>query len=283
MTLDPLTLQAFVAIAETGSFTKASQKVGRTQSAISQQVSKLEKSIDKTLFIRGSKVTLTPEGEIFLTFAKKVLELHQGLLDRFNEPQLHGEVRFGLPEDFASAYLTDVLVEYSRIHPRIMLNVECGLTMNLYQKFRQGEFDLVLVKMNQPEELANGRFMWSEDLVWVSDGGPIDETKPIPLVLSPDPCVYRSRAIQALETIGREWRLAFSSTSYAGTVGATKAGMGLTVLPRTLTPSHLHIIESGKMPPLDKVHVSLFKHRNDNFAINSFESFVLKYFSPGSF
>lgn len=281
MTLDPLILQAYLVIAETGSFTKASKKVGRTQSAISQQMAKLEKSIDTTLFIRGSKVSLTPEGEIFLAYAKQVLELHQELLDRFKEPQLQGEVKFGLPDDFASIYLTDVLVEYSRIHPRIMLNIECDLTMNLYEKFRRGDFDLVLVKMDRPEDFPNSHFIWSEDLVWVNDGSPVDHSKPLPLVLSPQPCVYRSRAIQSLESVGRDWRLAFSSTSYAGTVGATKAGIGLTVLPRTLVPSHLKELQSDELPSLSKVHVSLLKHRSDNFAINSFESFLLKRLFPG--
>ncbi|MEM1283614.1 MAG: LysR family transcriptional regulator [Chlamydiota bacterium] len=281
MTFDPLTLHAFLIIAETGSFTKASKTVGRTQSAISQQIAKLEKSIDRTLFKRGSRVTLTPEGEIFLAYAKQVLELHQELLDRFKEPQLQGEVRFGLPEDFASIYLTDVLVEYSRIHPRIVLNVECDLTVNLYQKFRQGEYDLVLVKMNRPEDFPNGHFIWSEDLVWVYDGGPVDDSKPVPLVLAPQPCIYRSRAIQTLESAGKHWRLAFTSTSYAGTTGATKAGIGLTVLPRTLVPSQLKILENDELPSLGKVHVSLLKQSSDNFAINSFESFVLNRLFPG--
>lgn len=280
MTTDPLILEAFIVIAETGSFTKASKKVGRTQSAISQQISKLEKLIGRTLFIRGSKMTLTSEGEVFLTYAKQVLKLHQELLDRFKEPQLHGEVRFGLPEDFASTYLTDVLVEYSRIHPKILLNIECDLTMNLYEKFRRGEFDLVLVKMNRPEDFPNGHFIWSEDLVWVNDGSSIDDSNPIPLVLSPAPCVYRSRSIKALESAKKEWRLAFSSTSYSGTIGATKAGIGLTVLPRTLVPSHLHILDKNEMPELNEVHVSLLKHRTESFPINSFESFIINRLFP---
>lgn len=274
--MDIITLQAFIAVAETGSLTKAAEQVGRTQSAVSQQMSKLERVIGKTLFSRGKNSTLTHEGEIFLGYAKQISALHREAIDRFKEPELQGEVHFGLPEDYASVFLSDVLAEFSRTHPRILLNIECDLTLNLFDRFKKREFDLVLVKMTQPNDFPNGQEVWTEPMEWIGDESLVQDDKPIPLVLSPQPCVYRAAAIRALEANGQSWRLVLSSTSYAGQTAAVKAGMGITVMPRMMAPKELPLIVSENLPRLEDIHVSLLKHEKDNPAINSFEDFVLK-------
>ncbi len=276
MNLDTITLRCFMAVAETGSFTKAAERVGRTQSAISQQINKLENMLNKSLLVRGKTLYLTPEGEIFLGYARQIFALHREAIDRFKEPALKGEVCFGLPEDFASVYLAEVLADFSRIHPRILLNIECDLTLHLFSRFKKKEFDLVLVKMNRPEDFPNGLDVWSEPLKWVGDSSLIDPSKPIPLVLSPHPCVYRASAIKALEEHGRTWRPVFSSPSYASVVAAVKAGMGLSVMPHTMIPSELKALDPALLPKLADTHVSLLKYEADNTAINTLEEFVLR-------
>lgn len=277
MNIDTITLQCFLAVAETGSFTKAAERVHRTQSAISQQIAKLENMLAKPLFVRGKTFALTKEGQRFLGYARQIFVLHCEAIDQLKEPDLEGEVRFGLPEDFASLYLSDVLVDFSRIHPRVFLNVECDLTLNLFQRFKRGEFDLVLVKMNRPQDFPNGLEVYSESLKWVGDSSIMkqDKTKPLPLVLSPQPCVYRTRAIKALDKAGIKWRLVFSSPSYAGTVAAVKAGLGITVLPRNMIPEQLAIISHNKLPRLHDTHICLLKQDKINPALSSFEQFVL--------
>jgi DNA-binding transcriptional LysR family regulator len=276
MNIDTTTLQGFLAVVETGSFTKAAESVGRTQSAISQQISKLEHLLGVSLLHRGKALSLTAEGEVFLGYARQIFTLHREAVDRFKEPGLEGEVRFGVPENFASVYLAEVLADFSRIHPRILLNIECDLTLNLFERFKRQEFDLVLVKMNRPEDFPNGLDVWSEALEWVGDTSLINPQKPVPLVLSPQPCVYRASAIKALEKAGRSWRLVLSSPSYAGAVAAVKAGLGITVMPHTMIPDTLSAVDDSILPPLGDTHVSLLKHRADNPAINSLEGFVLK-------
>ncbi|MDP3371273.1 MAG: LysR family transcriptional regulator [Candidatus Paracaedibacteraceae bacterium] len=276
MNIDTVTLQCFIAVAETGSFTKAAERVGRTQSAISQQVNKLENMLNTSLFLRGKAFALTPEGQMLLSYARQIFALHREVMDRFKEPELQGEVRFGLPENFASAYLSEILVNFSRIHPRILLNIECDLTLTLFERFKRKEFDIVLVKMNRPEDFPNGVDVWSEPLKWVGDLSLITPNKPVPLVLSPEPCVYRASAIKALEEAGRSWRLVFSSPSHASTVAATKAGMGITVMPHTMIPKELNIVELSLLPNLADSHVSLLKHKANNTAVNTLENFVLK-------
>lgn len=275
MTIDTFTLECFIAVAETGSFTKASKLVKRTQSAISQQLAKLETILDTPLLTRGKTSCLTQDGEIFLGYARHIFALHREVLDRFRNPELEGEVHFGLPENFAAVYLSEVLADFSRIHPRILLNIECDLTLNLFSRFKKNEFDLVLVKMNRPEDFPNGLDIWSEPLKWVGDKRLIEADKPVPLVLSPHPCVYRTSAIKALQAAGRSWRLVFSSPSYAGTVAAVKAGMGITVMPHTMVPEGLRIVDIEGFPLLEDTHVSILKHRADNTAINALEGFVL--------
>ena len=278
MPFDALTLECFLAVAETGSFTRAAKKVARTQSAVSQQISKLEKQIGRPLFLRKRHLVLSSAGEILLDYARKIVQLNRDAMDRFKQPELHGEVRFGLPEDFASVFLSEVLVEYGALHPRISLNVECDLTLNLLDRFKKKEFDLVLLKMNKPEDFPNGMDVWSETLEWVGNPYLFEvEDRPIPLVLSPQPCVYRSRAIQSLEAMNKKWRIVFSSHSYTGTLASVKAGMGVTVLPRNMVPGYLEVIRSGrKVPKLDNTHISLLKHGDDNQAVNSFENFVIE-------
>jgi DNA-binding transcriptional LysR family regulator len=280
MSIDTATLQCFLSVASTGSFTKAAERIGRTQSAVSQQVAKLEGLIGKTLIQRGKTLTLTNEGQIFEEYARKILAMHLEVLDRFKTPDLKGEIRFGLPEDFATRFLSDVLVDFVRIHPRIFLNIECDLTLNLMERFKKNEFDMVLVKMSRPEDFPNGIDVWSEKLEWVGDKNLltscVDTQKPLPLILSPQPCVYRSRAISVLEEANIKWQLVFSSPSYNGTIAAVKAGLGITVLPKIMIPNHQQILNNTILPPLSDTHISLLKHNKSSTVIASFEEFVLK-------
>ena len=170
-------------------------------------------------------------------------------------------------------------MDFSRLHPRVILNVECDLTVNIYQRFQQGKFDIILVKMSRPEELAHGLNIWSEAVEWV--GNPallpsLHENSVIPLVLSPQPCVYRANAIQALEDASMQWRLAYSSPSYAGKMAAVKAGLGLTVTQHTMIPPGLQAILSPTLPPLEPIHISLLKREPQNKTIQSLEYFLLQ-------
>ncbi len=276
---DALTLDCFIAVCDTGSFTRAADKVGRTQSAISQQIAKLELQLEKTLFIRGKSFALTAEGEILLRYARSIMQLQHEAVDRFKQPELKGEVRFGLPEDFASVFLSDVLSEFAAMHPRILLNIECDLTVNLFQRFKEKAFDLVLVKMNKPSDFPNGIDVWSEQLEWVGSEHFFSRStnEVIPLILSPQPCVYRLRAINALEQAKRKWRMVFCSDSFAGKIAAVKAGLGITVLPRNMIPSEMRMMHKAQhIPTLADTHVSMLKHGNANIAVNSFEQFVME-------
>jgi DNA-binding transcriptional LysR family regulator len=279
MSLDTITLQCFLAVSDTGSFTKAADRVGRTQSAISQQIAKLEHLLGKTLFHRGREFSLTPEGEVFLTYARQMYALHCQSLDHFKAPELQGEIRFGLPEDFASVILSDVLIDFARLHPRILLNVECDLTLNLLENYKKGIYDLILVKTTMPEELPDLYAEWIEPVKWIGKPELLPQFNPdsiIPLVLSPQPCVYRQNAIQALERAGIKWRLVYSSPSYAGKMAAVNAGLGITIMHHAMIPPYLQSLQYDFLPPLQPINISLIKQNKSNKAIDSLEECLLK-------
>lgn len=279
MSIDLFALESFIAVSSKKSFTQAALIVGRTQSAVSQQISKLESQLGVTLLLRGKSMSLTREGEVFLSYASEIVQLQKEIIDRFKDPELEGEVRFGLPEDFATVFLSDVLAEYTSLHPRILLNVECDLTVNLLNRFVKKEFDIVLLKMSTPDDFPNGVEVWSEPLEWVGDSKLIENSpnQVIPVILSPAPCVYRERCIDSLKKAKQKWRIAFSSDSYAGKIAAVKAGMGITVLPRNMIPKNIEIIHSHPdLPPLDDTHISLLKQTNSNPVVNNIESFILE-------
>ena len=278
MSLDTVTLQCFLAVAETQSFTKAASRVGRTQSAISQQMAKLENLIGKQLITRGRELILTQDGEIFLGYAKRIYELHRESLDHFKRPELQGELRFGLPEDFASVMLSDILVEFSRLHPRVMLNVECDLTLNLIERFHKEEFDLILIKTNEKNQIAEGVNVWAEPVEWVGKKEllpRLDDKTAIPLILSPAPCVYRGNVIESLNQSRLKWRLAFSSPSYAGKMAAVRAGLGITAIQQSMIPNYLDRLDDYFLPSLKDVHVSLIKKESVNSAMDSLAFFIM--------
>ena len=277
--MDEFTLRCFLAVVEIGSFTGAALKVKRTQSAITQQMSGLERILGKKIFERGKKMTLTKDGEIFLPYANRILALHLEVMDRFKHPELQGEISFGLPEDFAAMFLSDVLSDFSRLHPRILLKVECDLTLNLFDRFKKKAFHMVLVKMSRPEDFPNGVEVWSEPLEWIGKKeyvASLDRNIPVPLVLSPEPCVYRASALRALEKGGIKWRIAFTSHSYTGIIAAVNAGMGITALPRTMIPDTLGVIREEFLPALPDIHVSLLKQKDKNECLESLEDFLLR-------
>ncbi len=276
MSIDNVSIQCFISVADSGSFTKAAIKIGISQSAVSQQISKLENFVGKPLLVRGKVFSLTNEGEVFLEYARKIFSMQRELIDLFKEPQLKGEIKFGVTEDFAANFLYDVLREFSQIHPKILLNVECDLSLNLYEKFKQKKLDLVIVKTAPSSDSKYSLELFSEKLEWVGNLKSFKKSDVIPLVLASEPCLYREKIIESLNKKNIKWRVAFLSNGYASKVAAVRAGLGITALPRTIIPQEIKIIRSSFLPNLKDSQFSLLKHENKNAAINSFEQFVIK-------
>jgi DNA-binding transcriptional LysR family regulator len=260
-TLDLDLLRCFVTIAETGSFTRAGERLARTQSTVSLQVKRLEEQLGRAVFARTPRsLSLTPEGERLLGPARQLLRLNDAAIAELFEPDMAGRVRIGVPEDFATAHLPAVLAAFAKAHPLVELEVTCDLTLNLLDRFHDGAFDLVLVK-REPSAPLEGVRVWREPLVWVArDQLAAAGMDTVPLVVSPEPCVYRKRATDALDAVGRKWRIAYTSTSLAGSRSAVNAGLGITVLPREMVPPYLTaVIDDPELPQLYDTEIALIE------------------------
>lgn len=284
--VDTAFLRTFVTLAETKSFSKTGARVGRSQSAVSGQIKKLEEIFDRQLLERDTRnVRLTEDGEKLLGYAREMIAAADAMLARFRQTDVTGEVRFGSPEDFATAYLPEILAAFSAAHPGVQLHVSCALTLQLIGEFENGMHDLVIVKQAPDAVHSGARPLWRETLVWVgpeSGGLPngfeeaqtffAERGRALPLVLSPAPCVYRSRALSALERARVAWTSAYISPSHAGCAAAVRAGLGYAVMPQALIPAGLSVLTDW--PGLESADLCVLEQARPTPAAAALSSFI---------
>jgi len=264
--LDPDLLRAFVYIAEDGSFSRAAARVGRTQSAVSMQVQRLETALGQRLFARGrgGQVTLTPHGTMLLERARALLRLNDEIWNVFRTPQMQGRVRLGSPDDYALRYLPQVLKSFADTHPGVEVAVDCLPSIELLPKLRAGELDLSL--LSEGEEVAGWPSvqLWRGPLRWItSDRYAPHRLDPLPLALSRTSCSWGKAAITALEAAGRSYRLAYTSASQMGTHAPVMAGLAVTVSTISWVPEGLRVVrrEEG-LPDLPDFGILLARGRD---------------------
>ena len=207
--LDLDLLRSFVSVVDAGGFTRAGERVHRTQSTVSQQIRRLEEDLGRPLLHRdGKRIRPTEEGERLLSYARRILALAEEARDVVSRPSGDGVVRLGLPEDFAAYRLTEMLSEFARSRPDLRLYVRCGKSDRMRRALERGEIDLALFKRDAEE--TGGIAAWPERLHWItSRRRPVDfRREPLPLAVFEQGCLYRNRAIHALETVGRAWQIA---------------------------------------------------------------------------
>jgi DNA-binding transcriptional LysR family regulator len=264
-TLDPDLLRAFVLIAEERSFTRAAQMVGRTQSAVSMQVQRLEAVLGQQLFHRGrgGQVDLTRHGQFLLDRAREMLSLNDDIWRTFHQPSVSGKVCLGAPDDYTLRFLPRVLMRFAEVHPDVEVEVVCAPSDELVPKLRTGMLDLTLVSDgHQPEDMPNMR-LWSGPLVWVGSARhATHRMDPLPVALATPTCAWRVAATSRLNEAGRRFRVAYTSATQIGTMAPVMAGLAVTISPATALPEGLRILgrEEG-LPDLPDFHVLLLKSR----------------------
>jgi DNA-binding transcriptional LysR family regulator len=254
--LDTALLRTFVTLADTHSFGRTGAVIGRSQPAVSAQLARLEGLVGQPLIARTTRrLRLTPAGEQLLPHARALVAQADAMLARFRVDALRGEVRFGAPEDFTSVYLADILGEFVAGHPQVDLHATCQLTLPLVEALQAGELDLIVVKQDPRTPFPGAQGIWTERLVWVGAGARALDDAVVPLVLAPAPCVYRARATGALQAAGRPWSAAFTSPSFAGAVAGVRAGLGVMVMPRSMVPRGLVLLDGW--PALEPAEIAL--------------------------
>jgi DNA-binding transcriptional LysR family regulator len=257
--LDLELLRSFVSVVDAGGFTRAGERVHRTQSTVSQQIKRLEDDIGQPLLNRSAKdVTPTEAGERLLSYARRLLSLAEEARDVVAQAGHEGAVRLGIPEDFAAYRLTKLLAAFSRSHPGLRLDVRADQSLNLRRDLERGELDLALLKRDANEK--GGIASWPERVHWVtSKAHPVDaKVTSVPLIGFPSGCLYRTRAIHAIESAGRPWHMAYTSSSLAGIQAAVAAGLGLSILSEMAIQSdHRVLTAKDGFAPIDRTQVAL--------------------------
>ena len=210
--LDLDQLRSFCVIADCGSFTQAARRVFKTQSAVSMQIKRLEERLETPLFLReGRSISLTPEGETLYGLARRMLRVNAEIIDTFSQGDLAGSIRFGVPDDYAVRLLPIVLSSFQRTHPKITVDVRCMASEELLDGVGAGRFDLVVFSQGTMDEF--GELFRTEKMFWVSAHGDAAlECDPLPIASGPQTCLWRAGAIEGLNRLGKDYRIAYTSS-----------------------------------------------------------------------
>lgn len=253
-------LRTFVKIADLRSFTRAGIALGRTQPAVSLQMARLENLVGVKLLSRsGGEVELSEAGENLVTYARQILCLNDEAVSRLGQQSVRGTVRVGLPNDFAVAFLSEILGEFAKSHQSVSLDVKCGLSVELLTALEQDEMDVVIA-MTAEEPRHPVAKVWTEELVWLT-GATSDAHRrdPVALVAYPQGCVYRRSMVNSLNLCERAWRIVYNSPNLSGLLAAVEAGLGITVLSEKTAPARLRRLgEADGFPPLPSVQVGVY-------------------------
>ena len=262
--LDLPLLRTFITVVDQQGFSLAANELHRTQSAISQQIKKLEQMVGQPLLNKsGRSISMTDAGKKVYQYGWQILRVEQKLREELFSDEISGRVRLGIPEDLATHYLLPILARFREQFPRIQLAVECDLTERLYKNYQANEYELVILKHEQLNVAYHRRIFkpWYDPLVWVGrdpeECSRWQQSERIPVIVSPEPCVYRRQVLHKLAADRLSADLTYVSESYNSKLFAIRAGIGLAALPKSLVPEDCVIVEEG-LPTLSATQISLF-------------------------
>ena len=247
--LDMDVLRTLVTAQQLGGFNRAAGQIGRSQSAVSQQIRKLEEQVGEPLFRKqGRGLVPTEAGDIVLAYARRLLEINDEAVVALKGRAIEGAVRFGLPGDFAETWLPTALGRFKRAHPAVRVEAVVDGNRRLLERLDRGELDLVLAMGNGAR--ADAERLASLPMVWL--GPTSDDWRPaagesIPLALYEAPCFFRQAALAALDQAGLPWRVAFTSASLHGLWAAVEAGLGVTLRTAAGLPAGIMVLDG--LPP----------------------------------
>jgi DNA-binding transcriptional LysR family regulator len=258
--LDLDTLRTLVVAHDRGGLAQAAEHLGRTPSAISLQMKRLQDDLGAPIFRkRGRGLTLTEAGEIALSYARRILSLNDELLDIMQGANLAGHIRVGCPQDFASV-LPAVLSKFNSLYPRMQIELFVEGNASLLEGIQKSRIDLAVVIGHEGHE--RGQKIGELDIVWIASSSftPPRE-QPLPLAMLGAQCAFRRCAVQRLEASNIPYRIAANSPSLNGLWAALLGGLGVTARTAFNLPEGLTFAPSlYGLPSLGSLPVAL--HRN---------------------
>jgi len=257
--LDPDLLQAFLAVADLRSFTRAAARLNRTQSAVSMQVRRLEERLGTELFHRSTvHVELSAAGEALIGYARRILVLGEEAVSRLREHETQGHVRLGVMDDYGTLLVPPLLASFAALYPRIQVEMQTGLTATMPERLGEA-YDLVIAM--HPDGQGGGILLRREQALWaVGATRSALAQEPLPVALYPQGCLFRKWATAALDAAGRPWRLAFVSHSLAAVEAVAAQGLAVTVVKSGTCPSSLRTLtQADGLPPLPAADIRLHR------------------------
>jgi DNA-binding transcriptional LysR family regulator len=257
-TLDLAVMRTLLAAVETGSFAGAARKVGRSESAVSLQLKRLEEQIGEPVFLRaGKQMTLTGAGARLVEYARRLLDLNDEALSAASESSTGGTVTLGVPHDVTETWLPAVIEGFRRSHPSATLKVVEGRSAILLSRLADDQIDLAIVFSAKRPENA----VWSADLprAWIGrDDYGLKKNEPLRLAAFDPPCFFRAAAIASLEHAGIDWSIGYVSNTLPDLWSAVKLDLGIAVRTPAAVPAGLTILDSKRgLPDLPPFRVSL--------------------------
>jgi len=263
--LDSDQLKTLVAIADTGSFTRAASEVHKTQAAVSMQMRRLEDSIGRPLFTKAGRLNkLTPDGTHLLDYARRIIHLNNEAMTILREPDLAGHVRIGTPDDYAERFLPPIFAGFSRTHPLVEVEVVCEGSSALMSLINKGELDLAIA--THKDCGVNGEIIRREPLCWVtSPRHKVEEMDVVPLALGKANCSWRYEATNALDQIKRPYRVLYSSPSATALAAAVLSGLAISVIPESAVRAGMRRLAADEgYPELPHCDIALLRAKNSS-------------------
>ncbi len=263
--LDIDQLRSFIAIADTGTFTRAAESIHKTQSAVSMQIKKLEETVGRSLFERDGRASrLTDEGERLLDYARRIVRLSNEALASFAETELAGRVRLGLPDDYAERYLPEILARFSQSNPRVEVTVVCEPTPMLMERIAHADLDLAIIT-HVSSRGSSAAVIRRERLLWVTSARhAVHEQTPLPLALGRTFCTWRQAATAALDGRSKPYRVLYSSWNSTAVGAAVLSGLAVSVLPESALRSGMRVLgPADDFPTLPSCKIALVRNRAD--------------------
>ncbi|MBL6954250.1 MAG: LysR family transcriptional regulator [Alphaproteobacteria bacterium] len=274
--LDTSLLRAFAAVAGTGNMTASAAKLGLTQGAVSQQIRRLEETLQCALFDRSRRgLKLTKRGEQLLGPSRQLLELNDEIWNEMTAPPMRGEVRLGIPYDLITTYLPLVLEGFVEANPQIEVSLVSAASPELLDAMKKGEVDLALVE--EPLDSTGGECLCVERLLWIGrKDGTAFQKRPLPLSIVDETCAFRPSIVTALEQTGMPWRSVFENGNIEATMTTVRADLAVTASLASLVPDDLEVLSRATgLPDLPSFAINLYLRDIDpGPAINELASFL---------
>lgn len=275
-------LRIFTAVADLSNVTQAGNMLGRTQSAMSMQVRKLEELVGAPLFDRGPRgVTLTTAGRRLLPYAKRIVGLIDETTTAMRAAPLNGPIRVGIPEEYNQSILPSALAAFAEAHPLTEVTVMCGYTAQQLAALEDGDLDLAVIF--DWGNGVSGETLTMDPTVWASSAA-YDRhlERPVPVALYWRSSWCRDFAMRSLDQHAIPYRVAYTCDTSSGLRSAVASGLAIAPLSRSSIPAGARELTAADgFPQVDSSRVVLKRNPSTGGpAIDSLAQVISRAFLP---